>query len=80
MLFFLIIKVLENMDQLFEDEVQFKGITNAEDGSIDFSLFMISPNRAMWKSLLANLCHNGNGRVLKIYFEKYIFIQQNKIA
>lgn len=48
------------MDKLFEDDVGFKGITYGEDGSIDFSLFMISPHRAMWERLWASLCHNGN--------------------
>ncbi len=50
-------KVLENIDNLFEGEVGFKSITNAEDGSMDFSLFMISPDQDMWNSL----CHNENG-------------------
>ncbi len=59
-------KVLENIDNLFDGgEVGFKSITNAEDGSIDFSLFMVTPKKDMWKSLRASLCHNGNSKFKK---------------
>lgn len=50
------------MDKLFEDDAGFKAISNDEDGSMDFSLFMISPHRIMWERLWASLCHNGNSK------------------
>lgn len=51
------------MDNIFEGDMEFKGITNIDDGSIDFSLFMISPGRDMWESLRAGLRHNGNSKL-----------------
>ncbi len=50
------------MDKLFEDDVEFKSITSAVDGSIDFNLFMISSSQDLWESLGSALCQNGNSK------------------
>lgn len=51
-------QVLENADQLFEDKAAFKGIKN--NGSVDLSIFMFSPNRDLWEHLWESVSHNGN--------------------